>query len=87
MINNITDMKKILDWFKQSNRWKHLAGGFVIGIGANSNYCAAYAAVIAGLCLEYKDKAHGGEWDWIDLGLTVGGAVLGRGIRLLVELF
>ena len=49
-------MKKLIEWIKQSNRWKHLAGGYLIGLCADTNYCAAYASVIAGACLEYKDK-------------------------------
>lgn len=77
-------MKKLIEWIKQSNRWKHLTGGYLIGLCADTNYCAAYASVIAGACLEYKDKATGGKWDWIDFGLTVGGAVLGRVTRLII---
>ena len=29
-------MKKILNWFKKSNRYKHLIGGIVIGMYALS---------------------------------------------------
>lgn len=79
-------MKKIAEWFKQSNRWKNLLGGFIIGVFADSSYCAAYAVSIAGLCLEYKDMAHGGKWDWVDLGCTVGGGALGRAARITVGL-
>lgn len=77
-------MKKVIEWFKQSNRWKHFAGGGVIGLCADTTYCAAYASAIAGASMEYKDRAHGGKWDWIDLGLTIVGAVLGRIIRIVV---
>ena len=79
-------MKKFIEWFKQSNRWKHIAGGYIIGLCADTNYCAAYASIIAGACLEYKDKAHGAKWDWIDLALTVGGAALGRLTHIGVSL-
>ena len=79
-------MKKLIEWLKTSSRWKHLLGGILIGLLADTNYCAAYTSAIAGLCLEYKDKAHGGKWDWIDLGLTVGGAALGRVTRIIVAL-
>lgn len=77
-------MKKIIEWLKTSNRWKHIVGGLIIGIGANTNYCAAYAGVIAAASLEYKDRAWGGKWDWIDFGLTLGGVVVGRLIRIAV---
>lgn len=79
-------MKKIIKWIMQSNRWKHLAGGYFIGVCSDTNYCAFYASVIAGLCLEYKDKSHGGKWDWIDLGLTVGGAFIGSFTRIIIGL-
>ena len=71
-------MKKLIEWFKHSNRWKHLIGGFIIGSLSFSDYCALYASAISAASLEYKDKAHGGNWDWIDFGLTVAGACVGR---------
>lgn len=74
----------MIKWLKQSNHWKHLLGGVVIGCFSNSDYCALYAGVIAAGCLEFKDKAHGGKWDWADFALTVVGAIIGRLIwRLL----
>lgn len=79
-------MKKLVEWFKQSNRWKHLLGGFLIGLFADSIYGVAYASIIAGLCLEYKDRAHGGQWDWIDLGCTVVGGALGGASRIIAGL-
>lgn len=69
---------KILDWLKNSNRWKHLVGGIIIGAFSGSDYNAFYASALSASCLEYKDRAHGGKWDWIDFGCTVAGAVLGR---------
>lgn len=77
-------MNKIITWLKTSNRWKHLVGGILIGLGADSNYCAAYAGIGVAAALELKDKLWGGKWDWIDFGLTVGGVVVGRSIRILV---
>jgi hypothetical protein len=71
-------MKKLIAWFAASNRWKHLAGGALIGIGANSSFCAAYAGIWVASALELKDKLWGGKWDWIDWVLTVVGAALGR---------
>lgn len=77
-------MNKIITWLKTSNRWKHLVGGILIGFGAYSNYCAAYAGIGVAATLELKDKLWGGKWDWIDFGLTVGGVVVGRLIRIAV---
>lgn len=69
---------KILNWLKTSNRWKHILGGAAIGAFSGSDYCALYASILSAASLEYKDKAHGCEWDWIDFGLTVAGAIVGR---------
>lgn len=44
-----------------------------------------YAGVIAASSLEFKDKSWGGEWDWIDWGLTVLGAALGSVTKLLIR--
>lgn len=74
---------KVIEWLKRSNRWKHLAGGCLIGLCAQDAYCAAYASVIAASCLEFKDKAHGGQWDWIDWGLTVAGGAMGYVTRMV----
>jgi len=71
-------MNKILEWLKESNRWKHLVGGFLIGLFADSDYCAAYAGVGVAATLELKDKLWGGKWDWLDFSLTVGGVIVGR---------
>lgn len=65
-------------WLKVSNRWKHLVGGYVIGLLSNSDYCALYASFVGASCLELKDKNWGGVWDWIDWVLTIAGGMLGR---------
>lgn len=75
-------MKKIIKWIKESNRWKHIIGGFVIGLGADRNYCAAYAGCGVAAALELKDKLWGGKWDWIDFGMTLFGVIVGRLIRI-----
>ena len=45
-------MKKILNFFKKSNRYKHLIGGIVIGMCALSWYNAIYASAGVGLAME-----------------------------------
>lgn len=77
-------MKKLIEWFKGSNRWKHLLGGFGVGLLADGWYCAVYAGTGVGAAMEYKDWAWGGNFDWIDLCLTTAGAVLGQLIRMAV---
>ena len=77
-------MNKLIKWFKTSNRWKHLLGGMLIGIGANTWYCTLYAGVGVAAALEVKDKMWGGKWDWIDLSLTAIGAIIGQALRTLI---
>ena len=77
-------MKKIWNWFMDSNRSKHFVGGVAIGLGANSIYCAAYAGVGVAGALELKDKLWGGKPDWIDFSLTIAGVAVGYGLRVLI---
>jgi hypothetical protein len=74
----------VLKWFKESNRWKHFLGGALIGIGANTIYCAAYAGIGIASALELKDKLWGGKWDWIDWAITIGGVAIGYALRALL---
>ena len=66
-------MKKFFTFLKKSNRYKHLLGGFLVGIFACNPLGALYSATVAGSCLEQKDKLHGCPWDWIDWFLTAAG--------------
>lgn len=77
-------MKKIVKWLKESNRFKHIIGGVLIGMGANSTYCAIYAGTGVAAALELKDHLWGGKWDWIDFGITVAGVIVGRLIRMVL---
>ena len=63
-------MNKIIEFLKQSNRYKHLIGGLLVGFAALNPWTALYASIIAASCLELKDKLKGGLWDWIDWSLT-----------------
>lgn len=77
-------MKKIVKWLKESNRFKHIIGGVLIGMGANSTYCAVYAGIGVAATLELKDHLWGGKWDWIDFAITVAGVIVGRLIRMVL---
>ncbi len=77
-------MKKIVTWLRTSNRWKHVVGGIAIGILSDDWYCTALSGVGIASALEYKDKAHGCVWDWIDWSLTVGGVIVGHAIRWVI---
>lgn len=65
-----------INWFKQSNRWKHLLYGFLVALIAGFAFTCGAAAG-----MEFKDRAWGGKWDWIYFGLTVAGALVGAAIR------
>lgn len=80
-------MKKILEFLKSSNRYKHLLGGFIVGLFAFGVYPALYSAVVAASCLELKDKLRGGVWDWIDWAMTVAGGVLSAVLWYVVKLY
>lgn len=76
-------MNKIFSFLKKSNRYKHLIGGFLVGLCALSPWAAIYSAITAASCLELKDKLHGCPWDWLDWLLTV----VGGGIAAIIWLF
>jgi hypothetical protein len=69
-------MKKLINWFKQSNRWKHLVYGFLVSLVLGYMFTCGAAAG-----MEFKDEQWGGKWDWVDFWLTVVGAFVGGSIR------
>jgi len=77
---------KIHDWLRESNRYKHLAGGFVVGLCALTPWAALYAGVVAAAVLEFKDKLYGNKWDWIDFAMTAAGALLASVVYLILYL-
>lgn len=79
-------MNKILSFLKESNRYKHLLGGFFVGLCALSAFSAIYAAAVAASCLELKDKLHGCRWDWLDWTITVIGGALSSSIYLILPI-
>lgn len=77
-------MKKIINWIKQSNRYKHLLYGILIGLLALDWFSVEYCAVFTAGSLELKDYLYGGKPDIIDFVLTVVGFNIGFLIHLLV---
>ncbi len=71
-----TIVKKVLavvrkvPFLSESNRDKHFLYAilFVLGLAVG---------------MEYKDKLKGGKFDWLDLGATILGGLIGHGLRLL----
>jgi len=72
-------IKNIIDWLKESNRWKHLVGGFVLGL-----FLTFISPITAAGCLEFKDVQWGGRWEWLDFALTCIGGILGGAINMII---
>lgn len=68
-------------WLRESNRLKHfiysipcgLIGGFLFVLGL-------------GIGMEFKDREHGGKFDWLDLLATILGGIIGAIPRYLLIL-
>ena len=73
--------KKIADWWKASNRWKHFL--FAIPLGA---VCGAPFTTGVGLGMEVKDHLYGNRADFVDFLLTTVGGVIGHGVMLAIGL-
>lgn len=73
--------KKVLRWWKASNRWKHFL--FAIPLGA---VCGAPFTTGVGLGMEIKDHLYGNKADFVDFLLTAVGGVIGHGVMLAVGL-
>lgn len=66
-------------WILESNREKHLLYAipcallftilFVFGIASG---------------MEFKDKQHGGQWDWLDWIATIIGGIIGQALQILI---
>lgn len=76
----------VIKWMKGSNRWKHLAGGIIIGFVPQNETAGLYGGILAASALEYKDHAYGNQWDWIDWALTVAGTAAGCLVRYSLKL-
>lgn len=77
-----------MNWLKESHRWQHLIGGFIIGLlSIGCWYTATLAGVGIASALEFKDKRWGGEWDWTDLAITIAGVAIGFGISFTIKTF
>lgn len=79
-------LKKIKEFFSKSNRFKHLLGGVAVGLIIMSGFDAILGATAVAMAMEYKDKAYGGKWDWIDIACTCVGGIIGSIVRQFVNL-
>ena len=56
----------------------------MIGLLFDNLIGTAICATMVAVALEYKDKAYGNKWDWIDFSLTVAPALVVNGIKVLI---
>ena len=75
----MTMFKKLIKSFKESNHDKHFVGGLLCGLAGGLP-----GAIIAGMCLEFKDKQYGNVFDWSDVILTALGGIPGQVLWLLI---
>ena len=59
----------------------------MIGLLFDNLIGATICVLLVASALEYKDKAYGGKWGWIDWSLTLGGALVINEIKMLVMLW
>lgn len=68
-------------WLKESNRDKHLL--YAIPIGFVFTILAVLGCAFG---MEFKDKQHGGKFDWIDIAATMIGGAIGQLAQILLIL-
>lgn len=61
----------------ESNRIKHL----LYAIPAGALLTILFAAGLA-VGMEFKDRAYGGKWDWLDIAATLIGGLIGQAIQI-----
>lgn len=74
-------MRRALDWWKASNRWKHLVYAIPCGVVLGWEFTVGLA-----VGMEFKDKLWGGKPDFIDYILTCAGGLIGWGVMRLLGL-
>ena len=67
-----------MNWFMDSNRWKH----FVLAIPCGALFTILFVAGIA-TGMEFKDRQWGGKYDWLDWLATILGGLVGQAIQLV----
>jgi hypothetical protein len=68
-----------MKWMFESNRMKHFIYAVPCGLFLTILFVAGLAAG-----MEFKDKAWGGKWDWLDLVSTLMGGVVGQILQVII---
>lgn len=68
-----------MNWLKESNRTKHMVYAIPCAFLLTILFAAGLAAG-----MEFKDKAYGGKWDWLDILATILGGMIGQILQVIV---
>ena len=71
-------MKRLIDWLKKSNRWKHLLLAGPVG-----TVFTVLAVLGCASGMEFKDIQWGGRWSWADWCCTMVGGIIGQALQVL----
>lgn len=74
------EMKAMI--FTDKTRWQHFWVGIALSLTLTI-LCTLGAMTTA----EYKDKAHGGLWDWYDWTAGMIGGIIGQAIQIVIIYF
>lgn len=66
-------------WLKESNREKHLLYAIPIGL-----MLTILTVIGCAFGMEFKDKQHGGMFDWLDIAATLIGGLIGQIIQIII---
>ena len=69
----------MLGWLKESNRMKHFWYAIPLGL-----FLTILCAIGCAGGMEYKDKAWGGKWDWLDFAATCLGGLVGQVLQIIL---
>lgn len=70
-----------MSWITESNRQKHLLYAIPIGL-----VLTILAVIGCAFGMEFKDKQHGGLFDWLDIAATLIGGIIGQLLQLAIIL-
>ena len=69
-------MKRIIDWFKASSRWKHAVIGAIVAL-----FSTIAGAAISAFTWEICQRRDGGVFEWGDIAASMIGAAVGQTVQ------
>lgn len=70
-----------MSWITESNRIRHFRYAVPCAFVLTILFVAGLAAG-----MEFKDKTHGGKWDWLDFIATMLGGLVGQTLQIALFL-